>query len=82
MFFFPHIALDSAMACRVFRDLKLGLFEDIDECSAQSKSIHFTQNPALLIGILSDTHDPDPMFQPALSGSVDSQEHVDEESGI
>jgi hypothetical protein len=81
MFFFPHIALDSVMACRAFRELKLGLFEDIDESTAKSKSIHFARNPALSMGTLSDTHDPEPMFQLALFGSVDSQEHVDEESG-
>jgi hypothetical protein len=55
MFMFPHIALDSAMGCRVFRGLKLGLFEDIEECAAQSKSIHFARNRALSMGVTSDT---------------------------
>jgi hypothetical protein len=60
MFMFPHTVFDSAMGCRVFRGLKLGLFEDIEECAAQSKSICFAHNPALLMGVASDAHESDP----------------------
>jgi hypothetical protein len=38
MFIVPHVALNSSMACRVFRGLKLGLIEDIDEFSVQLNS--------------------------------------------
>jgi hypothetical protein len=34
----PRLALDSAMACRVFRGLKLGLINDIDELTVESRS--------------------------------------------
>ena len=30
MFFQPHIALNNAMACRVFRGIRLGLIQDVD----------------------------------------------------
>jgi hypothetical protein len=53
MFIAPHLAVESAMACRVFRGLKLGHFQDIEECSARSKSIHFAHNPALSMGVIS-----------------------------
>jgi hypothetical protein len=43
LFVMPHLVLDSLMACRVFRGLKLGLIEDVN-CSMPSRSIHFVQN--------------------------------------
>jgi hypothetical protein len=38
MFVIPHVALDSSMACRVFRGLKLGFIDDIEECSRSMQS--------------------------------------------
>ena len=60
MFVLPSIALDSSMACRVFRGLKLGLIEEIDECSVRSNSIRFVQDPAVTIGMISDIHEFSP----------------------
>jgi hypothetical protein len=34
MFFMSHLALDSAMACRVFRGIKLGYIQDVDDETA------------------------------------------------
>ena len=60
MFILPHVALDSSMACRVFRGLKLGLIQDIEELSVQSNSLRFAQNPNLTTGVPSDIHNLGP----------------------
>jgi len=41
MFIIPHIALGSAMACRVFRGLRLGLISDQVQHSTVQSTIHF-----------------------------------------
>jgi hypothetical protein len=41
MFIIPHIALGSAMACRVFRGLRLGLISDQVQQSTVQSTIHF-----------------------------------------
>jgi hypothetical protein len=56
MFIIPHVALDSSMACRVFRGLKLGLIEDVDDCSMQVSSMRCAQNSGARVGVLSNTH--------------------------
>ena len=56
MFVIPRIALDSSIACLVFRGLKLGSIEDIDY-SAQSNPICFAHNHPNLTGGFSDTHE-------------------------
>jgi hypothetical protein len=43
LFLVPHIALESAMACRVFRSLRLGLIWDADGGTTQFS----TQQPPL-----------------------------------
>ena len=35
----PHLAIDSAMACRVFRGIKLGYIKDADEDTALKISL-------------------------------------------
>ena len=42
IFVTPHLALDSAMACRVFRGLKLGYISDTD--IPKVTSLRFAQN--------------------------------------
>jgi hypothetical protein len=53
----PHVALDSSMACRVFRGLKLGFIEEIDENSvqssrAQSRRSRFEHTPAIFTTVV------------------------------
>jgi hypothetical protein len=51
MFVIPHVALNSSMACRVFRGLKLGFIDDVEECSRsmQSSRPHITHHSNLSI---------------------------------
>jgi hypothetical protein len=59
MFIIPHVALDSSMACRVFRGLRLGLIGDFECCSKQpnpSDEVRFIRTP----GIISDGREHDP----------------------
>jgi hypothetical protein len=44
IFVTPHLALDSAMACRVFRGLKLGYISDTDADIPKVTSLRFAQN--------------------------------------
>jgi hypothetical protein len=40
IFIMPHLALDSAMACRVFRGIKLGYIKDADDETALKFRTH------------------------------------------
>jgi len=72
MFIIPHLELDSSMACRTFRSLKLGLIEDIDESSVPSNSIVFARNPAITTEITLDMqeHNPRDLKAPRRSSVV------------
>jgi hypothetical protein len=72
MFVIPRIALDSSMACLVFRGLKLGLIEDINY-SVQSKSIRFVHNRPSMSGGHSDTLNPCGSRGPALRSELASK---------
>jgi hypothetical protein len=46
----PHIALDSAVACRVFRGIKLGYLSDADTVASKYNSMRFAQRAATSTG--------------------------------
>jgi hypothetical protein len=47
MFVIPHVALDSAMACRVFRGMKLGYLSDTDAVAPKVTSLRFAPNTTM-----------------------------------
>jgi len=52
MFVLPHVALDSAMACRVFRGVKLGHLSDTDAVAPKATSLRFAPNTTTAMGSL------------------------------
>jgi hypothetical protein len=45
MFIIPKIALESSMACRVFRGIKLGTIEDVGGDTSKASTLHFRRRP-------------------------------------
>jgi hypothetical protein len=52
MFFTPRVALDSAMACRVFRGVKLGYLSDASAVAPKVSSLRFAKNTTTAMGSL------------------------------
>jgi hypothetical protein len=52
MFFTPRVALDSAMACRVFRGVKLGYLSDARAVGPKVSSLGFAKNTTIAMGSL------------------------------
>jgi hypothetical protein len=77
--FLAHIAtvLQSIMACRVFRQLKIGLITDFDSISVDSTFLQFAQRTSLMVVPTSERSIETPQRRPTnteITRTTESQE--------
>jgi hypothetical protein len=73
----PRLMLDSSMACRVFRGLKLGSIQDLEQYSAQSPMRFTTQNSSTMGGRSNEVGSHELKGHLAFASKVESEQETE-----